>query len=312
MLRLDDFIPITLDKKELFDKHYKKYPPKHSDNVFTTMISWMEYASYEYIIYDDALLIKTMIDNKIQLRAPIGNQSKEIFNMIFNLAKKEQFPCHMGLIEEPTKEVLESYYNDLEFIRRPEYEDYVYLASDLSTLAGSKYAKIRNRLNKFTKNHAYTMEDIQYENLREVKQFLKRWCIWRDCEDDPLLDYERKAVQYSINHFHELGLSGLAVRVNDKIEAIAVYEKMNEDTLVVHFEKGSPDYDGIYKLINNETAKKVENDVTYINRESNMGNIGLRKAKESYKPDHMIQVYEIAPKKKIKPISLLKKILHLQ
>jgi len=31
----------------------------------------------------------------------------------------------------------------------------------------------------------------------------------------------------------------------------------------------------------------------YINRESDMGNPGLRKAKESYRPDHMIPVYHL-------------------
>lgn len=68
---------------------------------------------------------------------------------------------------------------------------------------------------------------------------------------------------------------------------------MNPDTVVVHFEKGSPYYDGIYKVVNMETARIVEGDVTFINRESDMGNLGLRKAKKSYRPDHMIKVYKL-------------------
>ena len=36
MLSIDDYKPIELDDKEVFDKHYEKYPPLHSDNVFTT------------------------------------------------------------------------------------------------------------------------------------------------------------------------------------------------------------------------------------------------------------------------------------
>jgi hypothetical protein len=98
---------------------------------------------------------------------------------------------------------------------------------------------------------------------------------------------------FSTDNFIELGLSGIAVRVNNRIEAISIFEQMNHDTVVVHFEKGSPDYDGIYKLINKEVASIVEKEYTYINRESDMGNPGLRKAKKSYRPDHMINVYKI-------------------
>ena len=45
MLTIDDFKPIKLEDKPVFDKHYEKHPPSHSDNVFTTLISWMNYAN---------------------------------------------------------------------------------------------------------------------------------------------------------------------------------------------------------------------------------------------------------------------------
>ena len=48
MLSIDDFKPVTLEDKNIFDKHYKKYPPVQSDNVFTTIISWMDYSNYHY------------------------------------------------------------------------------------------------------------------------------------------------------------------------------------------------------------------------------------------------------------------------
>ena len=99
---------------------------------------------------------------------------------------------------------------------------------------------------------------------------------------------------YSMAHFFELELSGIVIRIDGNIEAIAVYEKMNSDTVVVHYEKGSPDYDGIYKGINVETAKLVQKEVAFINREPDMGLPGLRKAKMSYRPHHMVEVFHVA------------------
>ena len=293
MLSIDDFKPITIKIKPIFDAHYRKYPPVHSDNVFTTLIAWQDYAHYTYTLVDDALFIRATVNNFNYFRPPSGQYNKELFDELLKLNNSLQPDSCISMVTEDSKKWIEKTYNSFTFKQQPEYADYVYLAKDLAQLEGSDYRKIRNRLNKFIKNIRFETEQISKDNISEVKKFLKRWCIWRDCEDDPLLQYEKKAVMFSINHFSQLDLSGLAIKVNDKIEAVSMFEKMNKDTVVVHFEKGSPYYDGIYKVINRETAQFVNNDVTYINRESDMGNPGLRKAKQSYRPNQMIQVYQM-------------------
>jgi hypothetical protein len=178
-------------------------------------------------------------------------------------------------------------------IENRDYFDYVYLASDLANLPGSGYGKIRNRLNKFKKNYEYSTEAINEENMNEVNEFLKRWCLWKDCDSDVVLANERKAIIYSMSHFYDLDLSGLLIRINENVEAIAVYERMNHDTAIVHYEKGSPYFDGIYKAINKETANILQKDFKFINREEDMGIPGLRKAKMSYHPHHMIEVFHV-------------------
>lgn len=292
-LRLEDYKPIELDDKPVFDEHYKKYPPVHSDNVFTTLISWKEYAGYCYTVLDGNLLIMSKINGKIQLRPPSGKKNREVFDQVLKLAAEVESGYPVGVIDSVTKNFMEEIYQNLDFIPIRDCFDYVYLASDLARLSGSAYSKIRNRLNKFRKNFGYTVEEINTDNIGDVKRFLRRWCLWRDCDSDPLLEYEKKAVFYSMEHFFDLGLSGIAILINDHIEAVSVYEKMNPDTVVVHYEKGSPYYDGIYKAVNQETAKIVEKIAKYINRESDLGMPGLRKAKMSYRPHHMIEIYSL-------------------
>ena len=89
----------------------------------------------------------------------------------------------------------------------------------------------------------------------------------------------------------ELGLSGLLIRVVGKVGAISLFEPLNEETLVVHFEKGLPDCEGIYKAINAETASSLKGKFRFINRESDMGVPGLREAKKRYHPHHMVEVW---------------------
>ncbi len=292
-LSLDNFKPIELEDKPLFDKHYIKYPPVHSDNLFTTMISWKDYGNYHYTFLEDNLIIMTKVGNNIQFRPPIGKYDKDVIQHVLQLAKKEGFDPPLVIIDTQTKELLLKFFPKLEFKPDRDYFDYVYLASDLAELPGTPYSKIRNRLNKFKKNFLYTVEKISEENMTEVREFLKRWCLWKDCESDPILENEKKAILYSVSHFFGLGLSGINLRIKGAIEAIAVYEKMSNDTSVVHYEKGSPDYDGIYKAVNQETAKILQKNFKFINRESDMDLPGLRKVKMSYRPHHMVDVYHL-------------------
>jgi hypothetical protein len=294
MLSIDDFVPITFDDKKTFDKHYEKYPPIHSDNVFTTLISWREYADYHFLYVDDNLIIYSKIKDKIRFRPPSGRLNKDIFDQVLKLAKTQDTGHPIGVIDEDTMNMMSIEYPKIILQEERNYFDYVYLSEDLVNLSGSAYSKIRNRLNKFKKNFQYTVEPITEENMNEVKEFLKRWCLWKDCESDPILENERKAILISINNHFELGLSGILIRINEAIESIAVFEGMNPNTALVHYEKGSPDFDGIYKTINQETAKIVKDDYKFINRESDMGIPGLRKAKLSYRPHHMIKVFNVS------------------
>lgn len=293
MLSLDDFKPITLDDKPLFDKHYENYPPIHSDNIFTTLISWKGYSNYNFTFLDDNLIIYSNINNKIRFRPPSGKFKKDVFDQVINLAKKQDSDYPFGVIDLKTKEWMSKVYPKIKFEEHRDFYDYVYLSKDLAELQGSSYAKIRNRLNKFKKNNEYLVEKISEENMNEIQEFLKRWCLWKDCESDPILENEKKAILYSMSKFFDLKLSGILFRINNAIESIAVFEGMNPATAVVHYEKGSPDYDGIYKAINQETAKLLQNNYKFINREPDMGIPGLRRAKLSYQPHHMVEVFHV-------------------
>lgn len=289
MISLQDFQQIHLEDKPLFDTHYHHYPPTHSGEVFTTMISWAEYVQYQYVKIDENIVILSKDNQGIVLHPPSGKTNPDLIKQTLLLAKKEE--CVFGFIKKTEKDYLSHQFPPLKIEADRDYFDYVYRASDLAELPGTKYGKIRNRLNKFTKNFSYTIEEILQHNMEEVHEFLKRWCLWKDCSSDELLENEHKAINFSMKHFFELNLKGLALRIDGTVQAIAVYEQMNPDTILVHFEKGSPDYDGIYKAINMETAQRVRHLAPYINREEDIGSPGLRQAKLSYHPDHFIELY---------------------
>jgi uncharacterized protein len=291
MLTKRDFRPVTMGDREFFAHHYKKYPQVHSDNTFTNMVCWNHYAHYEYAYVRGNLVLSSTIEEKTTFRPPIGPRDPSVLADVIRLAIAEGDDIPLVLVDNPSKSWIKGIYPDLPLYPDRNYHEYLYRTKDLADLPGKKFLTIRHHLNKFQRNCMPEIEPITGKNLNEVRDFLIRWCEWKNCDSEPILAYEKDAVFFAVSHFIELGLMGLAIRVRGSIGAMALFEPLNETTALVHFEKGLPDCEGIYKSINQETARLLIDRFPYINRESDMGVSGLREAKMRYHPDHMIEVY---------------------
>jgi hypothetical protein len=293
MLQLDDFKPITLDDRDFFAAHYAKYPQVHSDNTFTNMICWNHYAHYRYARVNGSVLILSTIDGVPRFRPPVGPHDEKLMADLIRLANEVSDCTPMVLIDPATAGWMTKTYGPLDIVPDRDHFEYVYRAKDLAELPNGTYHSTRRQLSKFRKNYAYTVEPISEANSPEIKEFLDQWCQWKQCDGDQVLENEKDAVMFAVDHFAELKLSGLMIRVDGKIGAMSVFERLNTNTGLVHFEKGWDGYEGIYKAINAETAAVLARDFEYINRESDMGISGLREAKTRYHPDHMVEVYAL-------------------
>lgn len=291
MLTLDDFAPVTLADRDLFRHQYEHYPQVHSDNTFTNIVCWNHYAHYHRAFVRGSLLIYSAIDGRIRFRAPIGPDDPGLLEDLFALARAETPGERFFVLEPGARDRIAALRPGLALHPARDLFEYVYRSADLADLPGKGFLTIRRHINRFHRNCASLVEPIGPANLEDVRVFVTRWCNWKNCENDAVLAAEREAVLFAIAHFAELGLAGLAIRVEGEVAAMAIFERLNAQTALVHFEKGLPDCEGIYKAINQETAIRLRDAVPYINRESDMGVPGLREAKTRYHPDHMVQAW---------------------
>jgi len=305
VLSLDDFEPVTLEDRSFFRQHYSQYPQVHSDNTFTNMVCWNHYANYHYAYVQDNLILTSTIDGKTRFRPPIGPRNPALLKDLVRLAACTGDNEPIILIDQNSASWIQSLYPRIDMAPDRDQSEYVYSASDLSTLQGRDYVYIRREINRFKRNYTYDIEPITPANGHHIKDFLDQWYASRNEEDGTLAISEKEAVLYGIDHMAETGLSGLAIRVDGKIGAISMFETMNSDTALIHFEKGLQEYPGIYKIINQETASLLAKQFTYINRESDMGVPGLREAKLRYHPHHMVDVYSAMRPKTICPVHWL-------
>jgi hypothetical protein len=171
--------------------------------------------------------------------------------------------------------------------------DYIYLTEDLIKLEGRKYHRKRNHIKQFKEKVSYRYIPLTSEWISECLRLETEWCDLRHCEAVPGLFNESMAIKEAFTHFEELGLKGGTILINGKVEAFTLGEPLNRDTAVIHIEKANSAYEGLYSLINQAFLENQWSGYTYVNREQDLGEEGLRKAKESYFPHHMINKYTI-------------------
>ncbi|MGA2698768.1 MAG: DUF2156 domain-containing protein [Methanoregula sp.] len=293
MLGQEDFRPVTLADRAFFERHYALYPQSHSDNTFTNMVCWNHFAQYRYAYVNGNVILASTIAGVTRFRPPIGPRDPALTKALIRLALDIGDDTPLVLIDPATAQWMRELDPTLTLVPDRNHFEYVYRAADLAELPGKNYLKIRSQINKFRKNCRHTVEPITPANREEVMGFLVKWCEWKGCEGDLVLAHEKEAVFYAIEHFAELPLRGLLIRVAGQVGAMSLFEHLNSDTALVHFEKGLPDCEGIYKAINAETAALLADEVEYINRESDLGVAGLREAKMRYHPHHMVEVWSI-------------------
>lgn len=171
--------------------------------------------------------------------------------------------------------------------------DYLYDRQALAELKGNRYHKKKNLLNQFIKKYDHTYFTFSAEMVEQALAMQEDWCTWRDCESDETLAAENKAIERVLKQWPAFkNITGGAIRVGQQIAAYTIAEAMPDRTLVIHFEKGNPEYKGSYQAINQMFLQKSADAFERVNREQDLDNEGLRKAKLSYHPIDFVRKYQ--------------------
>lgn len=177
------------------------------------------------------------------------------------------------------------------------YADYVYKTHDLAELAGNRYSKKRNLINQFlTTNRNLSYENISPANSGECLHFLEEWCRSRNCDKDlkNSLTCERLAAEKMLRCIDRFDARGLLLRIDGRIHAFAVASPLTGDMWVLQFQKASEQIKGLYQYFDRECARRlIPEGIAYINKESDMDNPNLAKAKKSYHPLRRVRSFQL-------------------
>lgn len=246
-------------------------------------------------IVDGFMVLFTQFEKRSVYPYPLGTgNKKQVLDAIIHDARQRGIVCRMtGLLASDCMELEELYPGKFRFHPDRDSCDYVYRVEDLATLKGRKFQKKRNHLNKFRENHPHCrVLPLTQQNLPQVKDFVQQWYENRLAMDpDGDFQLEQRAIRRAFENMESLRLEGLILEEEGQILAMTMGSPMSEHTFDIHFEKAREDVDGAYAAINQAFAQYLQDkypDLRYLNREDDMGIPGLRQAKLSYNPDHLV------------------------
>lgn len=170
--------------------------------------------------------------------------------------------------------------------------DYVYSSEKLATLAGRKLHGKRNHIAAFNALGDWSYEKINNGNLDECRKMTAEWKAEHSEEWSSEMEDELHALALAFDNMKFLNLAGGLIRLNGRIAALSVGERLNSNTFVVHFEKALFDFPGAYTVINQQFVQHECAGFEYVNREEDTGDPGLRRSKLSYYPEILLAKYQ--------------------
>lgn len=264
------------------------------DYTSAVLYIWSEYFKYSYAIEDETFINSYIEDGKLYFNFPLGKNVEKALDAIDLYCKENEIELRFGCVPKEALSKIENHFSSRKIVTiyNRDYSDYIYDYLRLATLIGKKQSKHRNHVNKFRNTYpSYKICKIEKDKIVDLKEFLKLYPLPR--LNDDMSNHELKMISHLLDNMEQLNQEGVYIEVDNKIVAFAIGEVI-KDTLYVHVEKALKEYDGAFAFINQMFARSMKNyDVKFINREEDLGNEGLRKAKESYHPEFMIEKYSV-------------------
>lgn len=284
---------LKFKKPEIADKEWVDKCLMHANSMnceysFGNVFIWSTAYSTQICHYKDFFICRWGKGKNLSYSIPIGEGDfSDAINQIINDAKSLGIKARIyGITDGYLSMIQEAFTGKFTYENDDAYNDYIYSVDKMSNLSGKKYHGKRNHISKFKKvNPNWTFEMIDESNINECVDMHSAWIANKD-DDDEDYSFEFEAVLTAFEHYNELGFLGGLIRVDNKVVAYTMGERlMSGRCFVTHFEKAFADVQGAYPIINQEFTKNCLLEFEFVNREEDLGLEGLRKAKQSYYPE---------------------------
>lgn len=282
-----NFVPMGMDLKAEMYPRLNLSEDGVSEYTFSNLYLFRERYKYRVSkVPDKTLIISGERDGKKFFMTPCGVPGRGIIDALFD--SHDYWKGISDSVLCPNRIHLEQW--GIEINEDRDNFDYLYLRSDLAALSGKKYHKKRNLVNAFINSYKYEERPLTKDLVPQALGVLDRWSADKGIAGD------YTAAKEGLELFEELGMRGAMYYVEGQAAGWCLGESLAKGRMfAVHFEKGIEMYKGIYQFINQAFAAALPRHFTYVNREQDLGDEGLRQAKMTYRPCSFVRKYQAVP-----------------
>ena len=289
---MSQFQPIGLNHKPLFDEVRRSERSESSSDSFGNVFLWDILCRRNAARLGDRLGVEYLCPRGTFYAYPLGKGDlAEAIRALDERAAEQGVPLTLhGVTAEQRRALEAAVPGGFAFEEDRDNFDYIYSMDAMTTLAGKKLHGKRNFCNRFEAAHDWRFVPLSPANFDDCRALLREWCE----EKGETNEEEIQAIETVFRCWDALGFSGGVLYAEDRPVAFTIGERLTDDSMDVHFEKARDDVPGAYPMVAREYARhlrEVMPEIRWLNREEDMGIPNLRKAKEEWYPDHMLEKF---------------------
>lgn len=286
--------PFTIGAKPTFEQYARAIAAPLSDYTFANNYIWLSQRSGFYQIIEDCFCLFSLNGNCLTMQLPpLGAPERQ------TQALTTCFEIMDRYNPRPYLSAVEFVYRDFAQLLRPEQwlierslPDYIYRTEDLIELKGNAYKTKRSEINQFRRAYpGHRMEVLGPQHWNGIRTLIDTWLRNRlkYLEAEALADFfytveqERKAIERALEQYDTLGLSGLCLIIDDRLEGFTFGDRISANIGNVLVEKTNFAIPGSAQYLFREYVKTFAH-CAYINVGDDLGLENLRRVKMSYRP----------------------------
>lgn len=282
-----DFRPVTLDDAPLL-RRLLGGEGRICDSTAGTVLMWRRYFDTRIAFAGETAVLRASYRGRDVFTRPFGPDPAGAVGAIIDFARENSLPAEFGFLDEESAKHLAERFGAA-VTQDADGADFLYPAENFIAYAGKHLREKRNHLYQFRREYPDAVfEPISDANIHEVMSFFDSYCAENE-SDEALAATENNICREVLENRGSYGFLSLALRIDGVIRAFTAGEVAG-DTLFVHIEKADRNTRGAYQAIASEFVKSVPG-ISFVNREDDSGDPGLRKSKMSYRPCALLGKY---------------------
>ncbi len=296
-----EFHPLSLSAKEILTAPLSRNDAKDCDAVFANLYMWSPHYGYQWALAEGCPVIRCLVpdisDASVArsgyfIPGAVPADLSALDGMLSDDASKRGEPLRLYNLSSETAAYIAAEAGDFYAVdSMRSLSDYIYSRESLATLHGRRYQPKRNHINRFVSMFDYSVEPLRAADAVECLSLAERWRAEHHTLHSAWV--ERQVLERAFAAYDELGLHGVALRVEGRLAAFSFgsYFGRGGHMFCVHAEKADISFEGVYAVVCNELAKSLDPECDIVDREEDMGIAGLRRSKSSWQPLDIVDKY---------------------